>query len=61
MSSTRTLELSSMARMEQLLVRMRLWEGALQNHFQGRTREDLSSNPTWIKLKKVKNIGLGRA
>ena len=46
-------ESSSILELEQMLVRMRLWEKALVNHFQGRNPENLASNPLWVKLLKV--------
>ena len=51
-SSLGTLEVSSIARLEQLLVKMRLWESALVNHFRGRTYP--VNHPMWAKLKSVR-------
>lgn len=53
-SSLGTLEMSSIARLEQLLVKMRLWESALVNHFRGRTYP--VNHPMWAKLKSVRDI-----
>ena len=44
--------MSSIARLEQLLVKMRLWESALVNHFRGRTYP--VNHPMWAKLKSVR-------
>ena len=53
MSSPSTSESSSAMEIQQLLLRMRLWESALQNHFQGQNPENLASNSLWAKLLKV--------
>ena len=58
MSSPSTSESSSAMEIQQLLLRMRLWESALQNHFQGQNPENLASNPLWAKLLKVCYIGI---
>ena len=44
--------MSSIARLEQLLVKMKLWESALVNHFRGRTYP--VNHPMWAKLKSVR-------
>ena len=55
--SPQTLNSVSPTKLHELIVRMKIWESALLNHFKNRygflDAESLAKDPTWIKVMRV--------
>ena len=58
--SPQTLNSVSPTKLHELIVRMKIWESALLNHFKNRygflDAESLAKDPTWIKVMRVSII-----
>ena len=57
--SPQTLNANSLTRLHELIIRMKIWESALLNHFENRygilfDTEYLAMDPTWIKVMQVR-------
>ena len=57
--SPQTLNANSLTRLHELIIRMKIWESALLNHFENRygilfDTEYLAMDPTWIKVMRVR-------
>ena len=57
--SPQTLNTNSQTKLHDLIIRMKIWESALLNHFENRygilfDTEYLAMDPTWIKVMRVR-------